>query len=460
MAGLPLSEIQIQTLAGDAPDVRALRMETWRRLGYAVDDIDFSTVVRRDLRVEVEAAQASARTVSEWDVKPCAFRGDLLRMEPCKACTSSGHTEVPVHACELWGECIPRAAKSKKGINLPQMSCGICGLATPPGKAVVTVPPPAPPPRPLLTVGCTVYNDWRAFWSTFQILRLQLMPEVASGEVELLVIDNNYEKGDKTDSGKIRNYCRSAGIRYETFMDVQGTAKPRSVFFERARGEWGLIYDPHVIVSPHAHYPTGGAPTQDVAGIRGFLQWLRDGGRERSVFVHGPMLHSGGWSPAATHMEPIWHRGEDGGQYGKWAVDWDFWNNPARRELPIAMHGLGLWACRTDLWCGFHSRHFGFGGIEGYIQEKMRRRGVPSICLKDLQWFHLFGRAPGQKFVYSGSGSQIHNYLWSWHELATQPGFEQDAGRYQISDVFDFFGGREACLKHTDVKTVVRELRL
>lgn len=42
------------------------------------------------------------------------------------------------------------------------------------------------------------------------------------------------------------------------------------------------------------------------------------------------------------------------------------------------MQGLGIFACRRDVWPGFNPRLRGFGGEEGYIHEKFRRAGGPA----------------------------------------------------------------------------------
>lgn len=83
----------------------------------------------------------------------------------------------------------------------------------------------------------------------------------------------------------------------------------------------------------------------------------------------------------------------------------------------IELHGLGLFGCRTDAWPGFNPRFCGFGGEEGYLHEKFRRRGDRTLCLPFLRWWHLF-RDSSTPPPYSLPNSlRIRNYLIGFSEV-------------------------------------------
>jgi len=63
----------------------------------------------------------------------------------------------------------------------------------------------------------------------------------------------------------------------------------------------------------------------------------------------------------------------------------------------ITMQGLGLFACRRTAWQA-SIRVRGFGGEEGYIHEKIRRRGGRVLCLPFLRWMHRFERPMGTPY--------------------------------------------------------------
>ena len=70
----------------------------------------------------------------------------------------------------------------------------------------------------------------------------------------------------------------------------------------------------------------------------------------------------------------------------------------------MGMQGLGVFACRKAAWPGFNPRFSGFGGEEGYIHEKIRRkkRPGPRACpssagptASTARWAHPTGRRGG-----------------------------------------------------------------
>lgn len=94
---------------------------------------------------------------------------------------------------------------------------------------------------------------------------------------------------------------------------------------------------------------------------------------------------------------------------GQWATD-DRGRDPDAEPFEIPMQGLGVFAMKKDAWPGFN-RHFkGFGGEEGYIHEKVRRRGGRTLCLPFLRWLHRFNRPQGVPYA-NVWADRIHNYV-------------------------------------------------
>lgn len=82
------------------------------------------------------------------------------------------------------------------------------------------------------------------------------------------------------------------------------------------------------------------------------------------------------------------------------------------------MMGLGLFACHRDAFPGFNERMIGFGGEEGYLQEKVRRNGGRKLCLPWLRWWHRFNEfVPGSAPYVATVEDKAWNYCVGWSEL-------------------------------------------
>jgi hypothetical protein len=101
--------------------------------------------------------------------------------------------------------------------------------------------------------------------------------------------------------------------------------------------------------------------------------------------------------------------------YGVWETD-PRGADPTASSFEIPMHGLGLFACRRTVWPGFHPSFRGFGGEEGYIHEKIRRRGGRTLCLPFLRWLHRFNRPHGL-FYANRWEDRIRNYVIGFNDL-------------------------------------------
>jgi hypothetical protein len=112
-----------------------------------------------------------------------------------------------------------------------------------------------------------------------------------------------------------------------------------------------------------------------------------------------------------THMDPVW-RCE---MFGIWACD------PRGEDIDggpfeIPLHGCGLMSCRKEAWAGFNPAFRAFGGEEGYIQDKFRKRGDKTFCLPFLRWLHRFGRPRGVSYPLDRA-AKLRNYLLGRVEL-------------------------------------------
>ena len=246
--------------------------------------------------------------------------------------------------------------------------------------------------RPKLTVGMACYDDFNGVYFTVQAL--QLYHAEAMREVEILVVDN---RPDSSDGQTVRDFVTNwvHGARYIAAADKIGTAAPRDLVFREAAGEAVVCIDSHVLIAPGA--------------IRKLIDYYdaHPGCRD---FLQGPMLYDDG-KGMCTHMDPVW-RCE---MFGIWGSD-PRGADPDGPAFEIPLHGCGLMSCRKDAWLGFNPQFRGFGGEEGYIQEKFRQAGGKTFCLPFLRWLHRFARPAGVPYPLTRE-NKIRNYLLGRQEL-------------------------------------------
>ena len=184
------------------------------------------------------------------------------------------------------------------------------------------------------------------------------------------------------------------GYRYVPYGSSQGTAA-RDWLFREANSPYVLVMDSHVLFAP--------------GSLAKLVEFLRAHPDSNDLW-HGPML-----GDELTHLSakfgPVW----SDGMYGVWEPD----ARAADRDGPpfeIEMQGLGVFACRKAAWPGLNPRFNGFGGEEGYIHEKIRRRGGAVFCLPFLRWVHRFNRPLGAPYRPSWK-DRIRNYSIACDEL-------------------------------------------
>jgi GR25 family glycosyltransferase involved in LPS biosynthesis len=247
-----------------------------------------------------------------------------------------------------------------------------------------------PGSRKLLTIGMAVYDDYDGVYFSVQGLRLY-HPEVAD-DTEILVIDNHPGGAAAEALRGLEHWVK--GYRYIPFDRVRGTAV-RDLIFREANGDFVLCMDCHVLFPP-------GSLRELVAYIRAHPQL--------NNLLQGPMM-SDDLTTLATHFDPVW----SAGMWGVWGCD-ERAHDPHAPPFEIPMQGLGVFACRKDAWPGLNPRLRGFGGEEGCLHEKFRRRGASTLCLPFLRWLHRFERPFGLRYETTWE-DRIRNYLILFDEL-------------------------------------------
>jgi hypothetical protein len=236
----------------------------------------------------------------------------------------------------------------------------------------------------------STYDDFDGVWFTIQAICLYHREVLA--DLSFVVIDNHPEGPAAGPLEALGGYV--ANYRYVPFSGYRGTAVHDLVFHE-TDAEIVCSLDCHVLLIPGA-----------LAAVQ---SWFADHPDSRDL-LQGPIL----WDDlrsGATQMDPEWREG----MYGIWATDPRF-GEPEGEPFEIEMHGVGLLACRRAAWPGINPRFRGFGGEEGYVHEKFRRRGGHVLCHPALAWAHRFGRPNGVPYPNRWE-ERVRNYILGWNEL-------------------------------------------
>jgi|GEM_PF-885093 len=245
-----------------------------------------------------------------------------------------------------------------------------------------------------LTVGIATYDDFDGAYFTVHALLLY-HPEVMS-RAEILILDNHPQGPErKYLQGFARDLPGSANIRYIPYDEVRSTAV-RDVLFREAQGDVVIVLDTHVLLVPGA--------------VDAVLKLLSQPEHAKDM-VQGPMIYQTGSMIAATDMTPRF----DDGMYGVWHSD-PRGEDPSAPPFEIAMQGLAAFAMRRDAWPGINPRFRGWGGEEGYIQEKVRQAGGRVLCLPAFRWQHRFPRPKGVPYPIRWV-DRLNNYMVGWNEI-------------------------------------------
>lgn len=245
-----------------------------------------------------------------------------------------------------------------------------------------------------LTIGMATYDDYDGVYFSVMALRLY-HPEIAA-EIEIVVVDNHPSGPCAGDLQALANWIPN--YRYIPFDRVQGTAACDLVFREAA-APFVLAMDGHVMFAP--------------GSLRKLIDYFQ-AHPDTPDLLQGPLLYDN-LDTISSHMDPVW----SSGMYGVWGSD-PRAIDPAAEPFEIGMQGMGVFASRKSAWPGFNPRLKGFGGGEGYIQEKIRRAGGRALCLPFLRWIHRFGRPMGVPYTNTWE-DRVRNYLIIADELGLDP---------------------------------------
>jgi Coenzyme PQQ synthesis protein D (PqqD) len=239
------------------------------------------------------------------------------------------------------------------------------------------------------------YDDFDGVWFTIQSIGMY-QPEVLA-DVSFLVIDNHPEGAPGPALQALEAWLPH--YRYVPFDGYRGTAV-RDLIFREANTDIVCCVDSHVLLRPGA--------------LAHLLDWFSAHPESRDL-LQGPLLYDN-LEVGATHLEPTW----GAGMYGQWGCDSRI-ADPDCAPFEIQMQGLGLFACRKDAWPGLNPRMRGFGGEEGYLQEKFRQRGGRVLCHPGLGWLHRFSRPAGTSYPNIWE-DRVRNYFIAWSEIGWDPG--------------------------------------
>ncbi|MGC4108393.1 MAG: glycosyltransferase [Thermomicrobiales bacterium] len=242
-----------------------------------------------------------------------------------------------------------------------------------------------------LTIGMPTYDDFDGVFFTVQALRLYQ----DLTDTEILVVDNF---GCDHTRSFLEN-CGDPAIRYVRRTEITGTAPAKDRVFREAAGDAVLCCDSHILFAPDA--------------IARLKAWWRDHPGSLDL-VQGPLLHDDLIS-VSTHFDPVW----SDEMWGTWGTN-PRGLDPDGEPFDIPMQGLGVFSCLRESWPGFNPLFRGFGGEEGYLQEKVRQRGGRALCLPFLRWSHRFGRPNGVPYPLF-TEHKFRNYILGHHELGLDP---------------------------------------
>jgi len=271
------------------------------------------------------------------------------------------------------------------------------------------------------------FDDFDGVYFTVQALRAY---HGADGQdVEIVVVDNH--PGSKQGQATA-DFCSKARVVYHPYEGPPTTAGSRQKVFQLASAPVVCVLDCHIL-------PRWG----------GFVQSVLDAVEVNPRAIHQGPLWLDNLRSWHTHFKPEWREG----MWGTWqtatlhpsgvivdlgiidskkiatpifggeplpADGWEAWSLVSVETwappFEIPGQGLGMFACRKDVWPGFNPHFRGFGGEEMYIHAKARQLGIPTLCQPSLGWIHRFGRPNGVPYPNTWY-DRCRNYVLGHREL-------------------------------------------
>jgi hypothetical protein len=220
----------------------------------------------------------------------------------------------------------------------------------------------------MFTLGMATYDDYEGVYFTVQSARLH-HPEIS----EIIILDNNPSSIHGQFSKNLADWqTKECKLKHIPYTEKKSTSN-RSKIFDFATNEHVIIADSHVLFFPNS-----------IKALKDF--YLND--HKPYDFVQGPMMYDN-LKSYSTHLDPVWRSNF----YGTWAT-----KESQDKYFEIPSMGLGSFSCKKSEWLGFNPLFKGFGGEEGYIHEKYRKKGGRCLCLQDFKWLHRFNRPHGVPF--------------------------------------------------------------
>ena len=277
---------------------------------------------------------------------------------------------------------------------------------------------------PKLTIAIPTREDWYGFHETWHSLVAAIRAAGLEERIELLVVDQSpgteHAKNIQATVNSIASRwevdpvghvaVNRGGVidaRYEAWDTIKGTAAGKMACFGKARGEWVLCLDSHVILTDDS--------------VRKLYDWIR---RPKNRFSRD--LHYG-VNLADDHRQyfsnlQIFNDDQtaligDDGVFGQWRTDPRA--APGMKQ-PFDVEGGGGWCffARRDAFLniGFHPLMRGFGGEEGFLAERFRRAGQKVLCTPFVRGIHRYARLPGDQYFVSIE-EKLRNHTIGWHDL-------------------------------------------
>ena len=210
----------------------------------------------------------------------------------------------------------------------------------------------------MFTLGIATYNDYDGLYFTVQAAKIY-----HKDIKEIIILDNNPESLFGRLNKNLTNWQNeNCKVKYIPYTEKKSTSI-RGKIFDHATQEYVIIADSHVLFLENS--------------INSLKEYYLNHAKPYD-FIQGPMMYDD-LKSYSTHLDPFWRQNF----FGVWAT-----KNTNEKYFEIPSMGLGTFSCKKNEWLGFNPLFKGFGGEEGYIHEKYRKKGGRCICLQDFKWIH------------------------------------------------------------------------